>query len=250
MITKNISWLKGIYIAHRGLHNIQKGIPENSMPAFDLAKNNNIAIELDIHIIKDNTIVVFHDNNLKRLCGVNSAIESCSYNDIKKLKLLNTDNYIPRLTDVFSLINGSVPIIIEIKAETNYLKCCKELNKLLKDYSGIVAIKSFNPYAVIWFKRHNPVIIRGMLSSDFENDKKMSAFRKFILSKLIFFPFCKPDFLSLSLSMLNRKQIINIRKTRNIPILGWTFKSKECVNKYINLCDSYICEEKEESYIS
>ena len=71
---KNISFLKDKLIAHRGDHDIKNKIPENSIPAFKKAINNNYTIELDVHLTKDNKIVVFHDNTLKRVCNINKII--------------------------------------------------------------------------------------------------------------------------------------------------------------------------------
>ena len=59
----------GKYIAHRGLHDIKKGIPENSMKAFEEAIKKGVAIELDVRLSKDGRVVVFHDKPLKRMCG-------------------------------------------------------------------------------------------------------------------------------------------------------------------------------------
>ena len=74
---KNIEFLKRSLIAHRGLHTPQ--IPENTLPAFVKSVDKNYIIELDIHILSDNTIVVYHDHNLKKLTGVNKVIETLSY---------------------------------------------------------------------------------------------------------------------------------------------------------------------------
>ena len=61
----NLLFLKGI--CHRGLHN-DKFI-ENGMLAFKNALDNNMALELDIHLTKDNELVVIHDSELKRVTG-------------------------------------------------------------------------------------------------------------------------------------------------------------------------------------
>ncbi|MDR0831933.1 MAG: hypothetical protein LBM99_03435, partial [Bacillales bacterium] len=83
MLVNNLklSFLLDNFIAHRGLHNqnIEKDknklLPENSLGAFQEAINKNYLIELDVHLLKDGTVVVFHDFNLKRMCGVDLIIE-------------------------------------------------------------------------------------------------------------------------------------------------------------------------------
>lgn len=68
---KNLDFLKQNLITHRGMHDIKNGIPENSLKAFEKAMKNNYIIELDLHILRDDTVVVFHDDNLQRITGIN-----------------------------------------------------------------------------------------------------------------------------------------------------------------------------------
>ena len=64
---------ENLLIAHRGIHdNID--IPENTLQAFKKAVKNNISIELDVQLTKDNVLVIFHDDNLKRMTGINKTI--------------------------------------------------------------------------------------------------------------------------------------------------------------------------------
>lgn len=107
-LTKNL-------IAHRGLHDVNGGIVENSIESFKLAIDKKYIIELDVHISKDGEIVVFHDDNLNRVTGVNKKISEVTYDEIKKLKLKNTDSYIPTLQEILMLVDGKVPLLIEIK---------------------------------------------------------------------------------------------------------------------------------------
>ncbi len=92
---KNLDFLKGIYIAHRGLYHKEKGIPENSIRAFKEAVKRNIPVELDVHLLKDGNIVSFHDDNLSRMTGYNKMIKDCTYEEISGLRLLDTNEKIP-----------------------------------------------------------------------------------------------------------------------------------------------------------
>ena len=83
------------YFAHRGLHNIEKGVPENSLSAFKKAAEKGYGIELDVHITKDDKIVVFHDDDLKRMCGVDKKTDEQTYEYLKTLSLYNTNEKIP-----------------------------------------------------------------------------------------------------------------------------------------------------------
>ena len=76
MSDKNFDWLLNTPIAHRGLHDETN--PENSMPAFKAAIERGFHIEIDVHLSKDNQLVVFHDANLKRVCGVDRKVKDCT----------------------------------------------------------------------------------------------------------------------------------------------------------------------------
>lgn len=241
-MNKNITWMHDINIAHRGLHDISKGIPENTIIAFDQAINNNYAIELDVHLLKDGTLIVFHDDTLKRCCNIDKKIKDMSYEEISKLTIFNTEHKIPTLEDVLSYIDGRVPLIIEIKTDKSTRKICPKLAKLLKKYKGKVAVKSFSPAIIYWFKRYFSDIPRGLLTANFDTEKKFKLIKKVFLSSLMFMPLCKPDFLSVQLNMLKSKKIKRIKREQNLPILGWTFRTKLDKINYEHFCDSYIFE--------
>ena len=236
---KNLEFLKQNLIAHRGMHNIKEGIPENSLKAFEKAIENKYIIELDVHILKDKSVVVFHDDNLNRMTGINKNIKDVTYNEIKHLKLLDTNNYIPLLKDVLNVVNGKVPIIIELKYD---VKCGILENKtmeLLKLYKGQYAIKSFNPFSVYWLKKKYPEVIRGQLASSFKN-YKINIINKFFMKNRISNYITKPDFISYDINGLPNKKIENYRK--NNLVLGWTIKNKSDLEKAKKYCDNFICE--------
>lgn len=247
VLNKNLSWLYDIKIAHRGLHDIEKGIPENTIIAFEKAIERKVAIELDVHMLKDNNIVVFHDDNLKRACKIDKKVKDLTLKDIKNLRLFNTNHKIPTLVDTLDYIDSRVPIILEVKTDIKAKIICPNLISILDRYKGKMAIKSFDPNICIWLKKNAPKYIRGLLVTDFNNEKKHKYLKKLLLSSLIIMPICRPDFLSVDKEMLRRKKIRKARLKK--PILGWTFKSHFDLLKYENLCDSYICEEKAETYI-
>ena len=130
------------YIAHRGWHN--KYAPENSLEAFKQALEKNLAIEFDLQMTRDKQIVVFHDSNLKRMCGIDKSINSCAYEEIKNLKLKNSQETIPLLSDVLKLVNGKVLLDIEIKNTKHIFRVVDVVSNILNNYHGSYTIKSFN----------------------------------------------------------------------------------------------------------
>lgn len=236
---RNLDFLKKNLIAHRGLHNIDRGIPENSLSAFKMAVKKNYIIEMDVHILTDGEVVVFHDDNLFRMTGINKLIKNTTYNELKDLKLKNTKEHIPLLKDVLNLIDGKVPVIIELKYDNKVGLLEDKVIKLLKNYKGKYAIKSFSPLSIYYFRRKSPETIRGQLVTDFKHEKRGILWR-LTLGKMIFNPITKPDFISCDIRSLPNKRIKRIRK--KVLVLGWTIKNKADLAKSKEYCDNYICE--------
>lgn len=209
--------------AHRGAHN---EFPENSLPAFEKAISMGLGIELDIHLSKDNQIVVFHDDNLERMTGVDAYIKHLNYEEIKQYHLLETNCYIPLLKEVLNLVKGKVPILIEIKTNNNMKKLLPLLKEMLKNYKGVIFIQSFNPLVLRKCYKLMPEYLRGQLSSFFANDK-LRYYKKISIKKLIFKKFSHVDFVSYNLDNLPNKYVNKM----DVPILAWTIKTKEDYEK-------------------
>lgn len=233
---------KNKIIAHRGVHN-NIDIPENSLKAFELAITKKYPIELDIHLTKDNKLVVFHDDNLKRMTGKNTIIETLALSEIKRINLLKTKEKIPTLEEVLKLVNNQVLIDIEIKGKKRIKKLVEELLKLLETYNGEIIIKSFNPLAVKEVKRKTNKYLTGLLLSYYTDSKSYN-----ILARTNFFiPYSKPDFLALDKKLLTKHSIK--KYLPNYPIMIWTIKKeKEIINinnkEYIYISNNLIQKRK------
>lgn len=216
---KNIEFLKRSLIAHRGVHNFQ--IPENTLPAFVKSMDKNYIIELDIHILSDNAIVVYHDHNLKKLTGVNKVIETLSYAQLSKIKI-DKKYTIPTLEQVMHIVDGKVPIIIEVKDVDNNFKFEEELVKLLDNYKGEFAIQSMNPFVIDWFYKNRKNYVIGLIIF---NDLNYNILKKYTK---------KIDFISVYKKQLPFKS--------NLLTLAWTIRNEKEYKKYKDLCDNLICE--------
>lgn len=230
---KELSYLKNIEIAHRGIHDNDK-IPENSVKAFELAIKKELPIELDVHITKDNKIVVFHDDNLFRMTGINKEIKNCTYKELLKLNLLNTTYSIPTLDEVLNLINGKVLLDIEIKNDNRTKEVCNLLVEKLKNYKGKFIIKSFYLNIIYWFRINKPEYIRGILIP--MNYKQKPIKLKYKRNILVY---TKPDFICPNKNLVKTKFIINQRK-KGKPIVAWTINNEKEKEKIKNYVDSYI----------
>ena len=216
---KNIDFLKSNLIAHRGVHN--SSIPENTLPAFVKSVDKDYIIELDIHILKDNTIVVYHDHNLSKLTGINKVIETLSYTHLSKIKIKNK-YMIPTLKQVMHIVDGKVPLLIEVKDMNNNSKFEEELVKILDEYKGEFAIQSMNPFVIDWFYKNRKDYVIGLIIFNELNYNIVKKYTK------------KIDFISIYKKQLPFKS--------NKIVLGWTIRNDKEYKKYVKLCDNLICE--------
>jgi len=223
---KDMTWLTKSKLAHRGLHTKDLSVAENSMAAFKRGMEAGYGLELDLNMLKDETIVVFHDNNLKRLTGIDRHISTFDYPEIKTLKLLNTNESIPTLDDLLSLVKGQVPLLIELKPFGHIERFCEIVYEKLKHYQGKFAIFSFHPGVVKWFKKHAPDIIRGQISTNFKGSKDTKPILGFLLTRLFFNRFTKPDFISYNVEHMPNKYIDKAKK-RGLTIISYVARNQK-----------------------
>lgn len=181
--------------AHRGLYG--RGIPENSLAAFELAARSGAGIELDVRLTRDKRVVVFHDETLKRMCGVEKSVSELTLKELKSYRLLGTENSIPTLIEVLRLVDGRVPLLIELKGEGRDVSLCPRVARILDDYSGVFCVESFNPLLLAWFKSYRPRFARGQLVTKLTKNEKRGAFLSFALSNLLLNFISRPDFLAI-----------------------------------------------------
>lgn len=182
--------------AHRGLHTNDGQVPENSIAAFRAAVQAGYGVELDVQFTADKQIVVFHDSDLKRMCGIDKRVDELTYDELSELRLLDSDQHIPLLSEVLEVLDGAT-LLCEFKTARSYFdtSLCKATLPLLDDYEGSVCIESFNPFMVRWFRRNAPEYIRGILSKNYEKGEVAQALR-FPLASLFGNWMCRPDFIA------------------------------------------------------
>ncbi len=227
---RDMQHYKGLAFAHRGLHT--RTIPENSMPAFKAAVDRNIPIELDIHLTKDKKIVVFHDDNLRRMCSLDCAPEEITWLQMKKLTLGNSSEHIPLFKDVLQMVDGRVPILVEIKLPNRDTDLCRRAHHLLQTYHGPYMVQSFNSYALKWFRDNAPTVLRGQLSYDLHNKKDLYPKTVYLgLRFLICNALSRPDFISYR--FFNRKNISLsiVHYIFRCPVALWTIRNQGDYNE-------------------
>ena len=192
---------EGRNFAHRGLFEKDQSVPENSLAAFRRAVENGYGIELDVHLTADDALCVFHDDDLKRMCGVPGRPEEKPYAELAALHLAGTEETIPLLSDVLAVMDGRAPIILEIKRGDRNDRLCGLVHDTLRDYRGDVCIESFDPFIVRWWRKNAPEYLRGQLGAPYavmkDGTGKLNAF---LLSRLLTNCLARPEFIAYGLN--------------------------------------------------
>ncbi len=219
--------LRGWSYAHRGLHN--EALPENSMGAFRRAVEAGYGIELDVHLMADGNLAVIHDSSLKRTVGIDKVIEDLSIQDLPNCKLQGTGECIPLFTDVLKIVDGRVPLIVEIKAESgNHNAVSEAVCAVLKEYQGIYCVESFDPRAVAYVKKHYPSFVRGQLAHNSLREKsKVPFILRFLLTYNLMNFLTLPDFIAYR--YCDRKNLSNFvcRKFWSVQGVSWTLTDEK-----------------------
>ncbi|PVM82337.1 glycerophosphodiester phosphodiesterase [Caulobacter radicis] len=230
-------------IAHRGLWT-PGGAPENSLAAFQAACAKGYSIELDVQLTADGQAVVFHDDRLERLTGVEGRLRDHTAAELGAMKLSGTDETIPTLADALVVIGHRAMVQIELKTpfgEVGELE--KKVSEILIDHNGPIAVIGFNPYSHAWFADHNPQVLRGLDSYAWndESARKLAPELRKSLAALEQVEIARPDFLALGLDMLPSPRA-DVFRAKGMPIVAWTVRSPEQWDAVSDHCDNLIFE--------
>jgi glycerophosphoryl diester phosphodiesterase len=222
------SMFEGRFYAHRGLHDNNSYAPENTLLAFGLAVEKEYGIELDVQVTKDLVAVVFHDYDLNRTCGLDKKVSELEYEELLKYRIFDSQERIPTLSEALDCIGGKVPIIVELKIPWNPDNTCNAAAEELKDYNGLYCIESFNPFGLVWYKKHYPGILRGQLSTDFTKEKiEGSKMQYFLLKHLLFNFHTKPHFIAYHHKYKKGLSFAICRRLFKTMSVAWTIQSQD-----------------------
>jgi len=186
----------GLNCAHRGLHTEDQQVPENSLPAFEAARKGGYGVELDVQLSKDGEVVVFHDDDLRRVCGVDKPVNSLDWKELSALPLFDTGECMPRLTDALEVLGGA-PVIVELKsAGAKNDELCRKTLDILRKQGQHWCVESFDPRVGAWFMKNAPDVLRGQLSTLPRNYDAQSKLTAFLLGNLLTNYLSRPHFIA------------------------------------------------------
>jgi glycerophosphoryl diester phosphodiesterase len=221
--------IQGGFYAHRGLHDLTAGIPENSLPAFERAAAAGYGAELDVRLSADGQVVVFHDDTLTRACGREDAVETLSLDELGRVSLFGTEQAIPTFRRVLEALGGA-PLIVEIKPAKNRAELCEKTCALLEGYPGFYCLESFDPRVLLWLKKHKPHLLRGQLSSNFfRSPGPLSWATALVLSNMLTNAFTRPDFIAYHYKDRYDLPLSLCQSLFRVPTVAWTLDSPQAL---------------------
>lgn len=222
--------LGGVRFAHRGLHDAQAGIPENSMAAFRRAIDHGFGAELDVHLMADGNLAVVHDSDLTRVCGRQVCIEDLTAEELKDYPLMDTGETIPLFEDVLDLFEGKTPLVIELKVERGNAGALTDRTMAaLKGWNGAYCVESFHPGALLRLKERYPWVLRGQLSENFLKGSEVGNLSmpvRFILTNLLTTAATKPDFIAYKWQDRRNPSLRLMKKLYGVHEVDWTVRDR------------------------
>jgi len=218
---KDLGFLKNSVIAHRGIYDNER-IFENTLQSISRAIKYHIIIELDVILTGDGCVVCFHDDNLNRMLHVDEWVRKTTYEDLTFMSKYQ----IPTLDKALELINGSVPVIIELKGKSKKHLLEKKVMEILDNYNGVFLIQSFNLNTLKYLKKCREYYILGYIIG--KNNFQYRFFYK------------KYDFLNVNINLISDKQVRHIRE--NKFVIGYTIDNKKTYKEKKDVYDALVLD--------
>ncbi len=220
-------------ITHRTLHDVTDGRPENSVAGARAAIERGYGIEIDLQLSKDGVPMVFHDYSLERLTHANGVVAQCDAAELSNVALKGGDEGIPTLEAFLKVVDGQVPLLVEIKDQDGALgpkvgKLAKATCALMNDYKGDKALMSFNPHTVAKCAKWSPEIARGIVTDPYlkEHWPLIPDARRIELAEIPDYERVGACFISHNVNHLTDAPVARI-KAMGADVLCWTVKSAE-----------------------
>ncbi len=216
--------------AHRGLHDLDEGRPENSLSAFRAAVDAGFGAELDVHLMRDGNLAVVHDSDLTRVTGIPAKIEELTAEELPGYPLKGSGETIPLFEDVLSVFNGRTPLIVELKTSGGNAPALTDaVMERLSTYNGLFCVESFDPHVLMCLKARYPDVIRGQLSENFMRSRPsaISAPLRFAMSNLLTTFLTKPDFIAYNWIDRGQPSLKMMKSLYGVHEVSWTVRDPD-----------------------
>jgi glycerophosphoryl diester phosphodiesterase len=213
------AWLVSIPIAHRGLHDLPAGRPENSLSAFEAAAEEGYPCELDVQLTGSGELIVLHDFYLKRATGLPGPARKLSAADLPQTRLFGTRERVPTLAQVIDRVRGRVPLQVEIKRASgdDPRTLAAAVLSALRDTAGDYALSSFDPFVVYRLKAAKSPYPVGQISGILRSQpflKRLTG--RYMAANVV----TRPDFISYELDALPSR-VVQAARRGGVPVIAW-----------------------------
>ncbi len=223
----------GAPLAHRALHDVARGRPENSRAAIHAAIRAGYGIEIDLQLSRDGAAMVFHDYDLARLTGQRGPVQQRLAAELAEVRLLGGNEGIPTLAEVLELVDGRAALLIELKDQQGQMgvtdgRLEAATAAALQGYSGPVAVMSFNPEMMVALRELAPGVARGLVTCDYSAGDwpLLRAERRDALRAIPDYGRAGASFLSHQAQDLARDRVAELAAA-GADLLCWTIRSPE-----------------------
>ncbi len=215
----SLAWMTKRPIAHRGLHDGNKKVWENTLAAYSRAMDANYAIECDLHLTKDGVPVLFHDSELKRLTGEAGHVRERTARQMTALSIGGTDEKVVTLDQMLTHVAGKVPLVIELKGDVGYDDgLVAAVAKRLANYRGHAAIMSFDHHLIREFAKRAPDVPGGLTAEGLK-DADIEAHFSMLAHGI--------SFVSYNVHHLPNRFISLVRQELHMPVITWTVRDAQ-----------------------
>jgi glycerophosphoryl diester phosphodiesterase len=239
-------WLTARPVAHRGLHDRISGIIENMPGAAQAAIAGHFGIECDIQLSADGEAMVHHDDALGRLTEGMGDLLGLTCRELQAVKFKDTAEQMMTLGDLCALVDGRVPIIIELKSHFDGdRKLVTRMAQVLQTYAGPVAGMSFDPDQVVALREIMPGLLRGIVAerqyTEADWPEASPAQRRGMLH-LRHALRTRPQFVAYWVNELPSPAPWIARHVFGLPLLTWTVRTPEQRERAARYADQMIFE--------
>jgi glycerophosphoryl diester phosphodiesterase len=242
----NLQWLIARPIAHRGLHDTDRGIIENTASAVRAAVERHYGIEVDLQITSDGEAMVYHDDRLGRLTEGDERLAAMTAADLKRVRFKATSDRMLTLGELCDLVGGQATLVLELKSAFNGdHRIALRTVDVLKSYRGAVAVMSFDPNLVATLKEAAPDLTRGitaMARYDHPEWAPLSLWQKLTFPHLLQSGLSRPHFIAYALNDLPATAASFARRACGVPLLAWVARGEDDRMKAARVCDQIIFE--------
>ena len=244
---KERDWLTARPFAHRGLHDAEAGVIENTAGAVRAALAADYGIEVDLQISADGEAMVHHDPALGRVTEGAGRLDQMTAAALKRVAFRGSGEHMITLGELCDLVAGRVPLLLEMKScFDGDARLPQRIASVLAGYHGPAAPMSFDAAQLAWLRQKAPRLPRGLVAAKYRPHAywdQMSLLSRYGMGFLI--PAIltgRPHFVAYAVNDLPAIAPAFARHALCLPVLTWVVRSEAERSRAMRSADQIIFE--------